>query len=326
MPLPRPTSPSNPAAPTKPAAPPHGADPSARTGTDATRRFFAHPASARPLTLWGSSSMSSEGGAEGTPIAVRIHEHLALANAPSAVHAFGVGATRSPHTLLLRGIARPQLIPAPAQAGRPGAVAVTLDSGLAPAGPIRCTGDIDGLPGELDGRTGTWVFTPSDPHAVVVPGRFTSSLGSTFSGARQVLWMGKNNILQVENVLADIDAMVQAAPDPQHDTLVLGHWATHNDPVGSAHGDALRTVNQQLARRYGDYFLGIEDVLTTENALCCAPIAPLRILEQGPTHDALSRGIVPPALIASDGIHLNGWGNLAVCAAIVNRMRELRWL
>lgn len=299
--------------------------PATTTGADAVSRFFAHPADARPITLWGSSSMSSEGGAEATPIAVRIHEHLALANAPSAVHPFGVGATRTPHTLLLRAIDRPVLTPELAQAGRPGAVAVTLSSGLRPAGPIRCPGEVEGLPGTLDGRSGSWVFEPAEPTAVVGPGVFTSSLPRIAPNARQVLWMGKNNIRDVDGVLRDTQAMCDAAPSPQ-DTLVLGHWATEHDPVGSATGEALRRVNAELARRHGERFLDVEAALTSEDGLMSAAIAPLRALEQGTTHDALERGVVPPCLIASDAIHLNGWGNLAVCSAIVRRMRELAWL
>lgn len=61
-----------------PAAPVPAEATSAVTGTEASRRLLAPELDARPLTLWGSSSMSSEGGSADTPLAVRIHEHLAL--------------------------------------------------------------------------------------------------------------------------------------------------------------------------------------------------------------------------------------------------------
>ena len=35
---------------------------------------------------------------------------------------------------------------------------------------------------------------------------------------------------------------------------------------------------------------------------------------------------MPPLLVASDEIHLNGWGNLALSWALARRMQELRWL
>ena len=46
---------------------------------------------------------------------------------------------------------------------------------------------------------------------------------------------------------------------------------------------------------------------------------------------ALALALATPAAaqvtdFASDGIHLNGWGNLVLSWAIVRRMQELRWL
>ena len=63
--------PQHAAAPAAPAAP--FSPSSALTGTEASRRLL-HPESGTPaLTLWGSSSMSSEGGDEATAVPVRIH-------------------------------------------------------------------------------------------------------------------------------------------------------------------------------------------------------------------------------------------------------------
>ena len=122
--------PQHAAAPAAPSSPAPGS-----TGTEASRRLL-HPESSAPaLTLWGSSSMSSEGGAEATAVPVRIHEHLALAAAPAAVHPYGVGATRSPHTLLQRGLDSPALRPGGDPEPGTGRRAVTLDSELRPAGP-----------------------------------------------------------------------------------------------------------------------------------------------------------------------------------------------
>src|SRR5690625_67019 len=88
------------AAPAAPGAPRPAELPGPRTGSDASRRLFSVRDASRPIALWGSSSMSSEGGDEATPVPIRIHEHLALAAAPATVHAYGVGATTSAHTLL----------------------------------------------------------------------------------------------------------------------------------------------------------------------------------------------------------------------------------
>jgi hypothetical protein len=320
MPSPQPAAPAAPAAPR-----PAGGTPSL-PGTEASRRLLAPERDARPLTLWGSSSMSSEGGASATPLAVRIHEHLALAAAPAVVHGYGVGATRSPHTLLMRGLDTPHLHRTDDPVTEPGRIPVSLGSGLTPSGRLRIPGDVAGVPGILDGSEGTWLFVPDDPSATVSEGIFRSALAAIAEGSRQVLWMGKNNIRDVEGVLEDTQRMWDAAADPSQDTLVLGQWPTPRDPIGSETADAVAAVNEEQQRRYGEHFLDLGGLLTSEEGLSCPPLAPLRLLEQATTQRALEKQIVPSGLRAPDDIHLNGWGNLAVSWAIVGRMRELRWL
>lgn len=305
-----------------PAAPVH----TASTGTDASRALLSPTTSPRPLTLWGSSSMSSQGGAEATPLEIRIHDHLSLAAAPAVVHAFGVGATRSAHTLLMRGLDTPTLrVTGPADATT-GAVPVTLEPALNPAGPLQIPGTCGDVAGTLDGSTGTWSFRPDDPVAPVAGGVFSSSLAAIAQGSRQILWMGKNNITDTAGVLHDTQRMWDAAEDPAHDTLVLGQWPTGQDPTGSATGTALALVNTEQQRRYGDQFLDLASLLTTVEGLACPPLQGLRLGEQASARDALAAGVVPEELRAPDGIHLNGWGNLAVSWAIVDRLRELGWL
>ena len=228
--------PQHAAAPAAPSSPAPGS-----TGTEASRRLL-HPESSAPaLTLWGSSSMSSEGGAEATAVPVRIHEHLALAAAPAAVHPFGVGATRSPHTLLQRGLVSPALRPEGGPEPGTGRRAVTLDSELRPAGPLRIPGRVDGVEGILDGSSGDWFFVPTDPADEITGGTFTSSLAEIAEGSRQVLWMGKNNIRDVEAVLEHTARMARrlATRTPS----CSASRCTENDPIGSETGAAVAEVN-----------------------------------------------------------------------------------
>ena len=294
-------------------------------GSAAARALLA-ASGTRDLALWGSSSMSSERGDESTPLPIRIHEHLALTVAPGTVHAHGVGATWSQHAVLMRGLDTPQATPQGSPDAATGAVTVTLDPDLPPHGRIRFPASLGDVPGQIDGSSGTWIFTPSDASATVTAGRLVSALAERTAGARQVLWMGKNNILDTARVLEDTQRMWDAAPDPEQDTLVLGQWATEYDPRGSATAEALAAVNAEQASRYGDHFVDVQALLTSESGLSCAPLAPLQVLEQATTHDALAQGVVPPVLIAHDLIHLNGWGNLAVGWTLIRRMRELGWL
>ena len=314
------------AAPAAPAAPPSRTESASRTGTEAARRLLAPTVSDRPLTLWGSSSMCSEGGGHATPVPIRIHEHLALSAAPAAVHPLGVGATRSGHTLLMRGLDTPGLLLRGEPAPGTGTVPVALDSGLTPAGPLQIPGEVDGVPGTLDGSSGDWRFTPEDPSRPLAEGVFRSALADLAEGSRQVLWMGKNNILDVEGVLADTERMWDAVDDPARDTLVLGQWPTAFDPAGSETAEAVEAVNREQQHRYGEHFLDLAELLTTAEGLDCPPLTPLQLLEQAATEEAFARGVVPDGLCAPDAIHLNGWGNLAVTWAILRRMRELRWL
>src|SRR5699024_9483370 len=150
-----------------------------------------------------SSSMSSEGGDGATPLPIRIHEYLGLAAAPATVHSFGVGATLSSHTLLMRGLDTPALTPTAAPAPGSGSVPVDLAPGPAPQGTLPISGEVAGVPGGLVGSSGAWLYTPDESAQAVTAGPFVSALAATAQGSRQVLWVGKNNILDIEGVLAD---------------------------------------------------------------------------------------------------------------------------
>lgn len=320
MPAPQPVA--APAAPLRPAAPAT----TAAIGSAAARALFSPAAGGRDLALWGSSSMSSERGDESTPLPIRIHQHLQLTIAPGTVHAHGVGATWSQHAVLMRGLDTPHATPTGTPDPVTGAVTLTLDPELPPRGAIAFPASVGEREGTLDGSSGTWIFTPSEAGDPVTAGTLVSALGARTAAARQVLWMGKNNIRDTARVLEDTQRMWDAAPDPEQDTLVLGQWATEHDPRGSATAEALAAVNAEQASRYGDHFVDVQALLTSESGLSCAPLVPLQVLEQATTQDALAQGVVPPVLIAHDLIHLNGWGNLAVGWTLIRRMRELGWL
>src|SRR5699024_11148230 len=84
-----------------------------------------------------------------------------------------------------------------------GSVPVALDPGPDPQGPLQIPGEVAGVPGVLDGSSGAWFYTPDDSAQAVTAGTFVSALAATAQGSRQVLWVGKNNILDIEGVLAD---------------------------------------------------------------------------------------------------------------------------
>ncbi|EWS80981.1 hypothetical protein BF93_01050 [Brachybacterium phenoliresistens] len=292
-------------------------------GTSAASDFFSLPRDTRALTCWGSSSMAFGRADEGTPLTARLSDRLALALAPAPVANHAVGATLSIHSLLQRGLETPTATPASSGAGT---VRIALDPEIPPRAGIEFPADIAGVAGRVTCSASAWSFTPEDPAAATPTGILTSHLGAESAGSRHLLWIGKNNIRDVQGVLAHTQAMWDAADSPAEDTLVLGQWPTPSDPHGSDTGDALRAVNAEQASRYGDRFLDIAGALADPEALSRGPVAALRLMEQGGTHDAIAQGIAPPELMGSDDIHLNGWGNLFVLDLLLQRMKELRWL
>ncbi|MFC0673643.1 hypothetical protein [Brachybacterium hainanense] len=293
------------------------------TGTASGRDFFALPRQMRALTCWGSSSMAYGRAEEGTPLTVRLSDRLALALAPATVANHAVGATLSVHTMLQRGLETPRATPAAETTGR---VRIALEPGIGAVDGIEFPADIAGVDGQVRTLDGAWTFEPQDPSAVTPAGTLTSHLGAQAAGSRQLLWIGKNNIRDTATVLAHTQAIWDAADVPEEDSLVLGQWATPADPVGSDTGEALAAVNAEQASRYDRHFLDLAGAFADPAALSRGPVAPLRIMEQAATHDALAQGITPPALVGSDDIHLNGWGNLFVLDLLLQRMKELGWL
>ena len=258
---------------------------------------------------------------QGTPLPVRFADRLAMLF-PTVMQQ-AVGGTVSGHCLLQRGLrdAQVSVVDGAEPASADGSVPVRVD-GLGPCLGFQLPGELAGVAGLLSATWEEWVFTPTNPADRVVSGTFSSRLREQVTGMRHVVWTGKNNILQRETVLADVHEIFDDAPE---DTLVLGHWCTPNDPAGSDTGEAVAAVNDAQREAYGDRFVDMGAALRDPDALQRPVLRPLRLMEQQATHEALERGVVPPALIADDDVHLNGWGNLLVLDVLVGRLRELGW-
>lgn len=293
------------------------------TGSPAGAAFLAPPEAAPGLALWGSSSMASGLGHEGTPLPIRFHEQLGAAFWPAPVESFALGGTTSWHTALQRAVLTPLATP---EAEGPGPVVVALDPYLPPRPGLEIPGSIGPVAGTLDCALGAFRFTPADPAAIVQEGTFTSSLGVRTRTWRHVVWTGKNNILETDTVLEHIRALRAAVAGPTGDTLVLGPWATPADGTGSARGEAMAALREALAAECGDRFLDVGAALRDPASLAIAPLAAAGIPEDPGTRSALADATTPPLLVGSDGTHLNGWGNLLVLDALQRRMQEVGWL
>lgn len=284
--------------------------------TGEAQAYFAPPA--KGVALWGSSSMADGQPEQSTPLPVRFADRLSLLF-PRVLQA-AVGGTRSGHCLLQRGLrdARVRVLGAPA----PGAAAEVEVTGFVPCLGFHLPGELEGTPGVLTASWEAWTFTADDPAAEVRSGRFVSTLPRELAGMRHLLWTGKNNITDVQTVLSDVQELWDLAPK---DTLVLGHWCTDHDAVGSETAAAVEAVNAAQAEAYGERFLDLGRLLRQEETLSRPVVAGLRLLEQASTVESLERGVTPSLLVADDIIHLNGWGNLLVLDLLVERLRALGW-
>lgn len=292
--------------------------------THALARAFAALAPERPLALWGSSSMEGGLGTEHTPRPVYVHEELANAMNPIPVTNLAYGAQFSGHTTILRGLDTPFVhIPEGYRGGR---VKVRVDADVPGMWSFTCHGRLSsGVSGTLTGTPENQWFFESDG-GPATSGEFTSSWKAKTETWRHVVWTGKNNIVQRERVLSDVERLVAAARTPETDAIVLGQWVTKNDLDAPEKIKAIHAVNDAQRAAYGARFVDVQALLTSEEALRAEPIASLKLQGRTETRTELDQGIVPTPLRGSDGIHLSGWGNLLVSWALIEKMKELKWM
>lgn len=290
----------------------------------ALARAFAALAPERPLALWGSSSMEGGLGAEHTPRPVYVHEEIANAMNPVPVTNLAYGAQFSGHTTILRGLDTPMVhIPEGYTGGR---VNVRVDTDVPGMWSFTCHGELSsGASGTLTGTPENQWFFESDG-GPATSGVFTSSWKATTENWRHVIWTGKNNIVQREQVLSDVERLVASARDPKTDAIVLGQWVTKNDLDAPEKIRAIHAVNAAQREAYGHRFVDVQALLTSEEALRAEPIASLDLHSRAETRSELEKGIVPTPLRGSDGIHLSGWGNLLVSWVLIEKMKELAWM
>lgn len=284
---------------------------------------LAIPEETESVALWGSSSMEGGLGEEHTPKPVFIHEELHFTFNPRPVHHVAYGAQWSNHSTLLRGLDTPFVrIPEGYTGGK---TEVQVDTPVPALWTFTCRGTLDsGATGTLLGsKEKKWYWEGEGPAR---SGVFTSGWKSVTKNSRHVLWTGKNNISDLEQVDSDIDRLVRAARDPERDVIVLGQWVTKNDLDRPQIIENIHVLNARHAARYGRRFVDVQAILTSDAALYAEPLWELELWTRDQTAKERALGIVPDPLRGSDGVHLSGWGNLLVVLALVERMKELQWV
>ncbi|GAB2542611.1 hypothetical protein [Brachybacterium huguangmaarense] len=295
----------------------------AATGTSSGRAALAVPAATGGLALWGASSMAGGHGHQGTPLPTYIHDILTLAVNPRPVRNHAHGGTNSGYALLASGAETPVVtLPAGYTGGR---VTVQVATASWAVAGTSIPGSIGGLRGVLSSPAlNVWQFERTGGSGGSGP--FLSDWRAEARDSRHIIWTGKNNITQTDLVQAHIEAVRATARNPADDVLVLGQWATSSDRNGTGTNGALTTLNRRQKQAYGTRFLDVQELLTTPWGLSSHPVRGLNLLDRADVRGDIAAGIVPRALQGSDGVHLNGWGNLVVAAAIITRMGDIGWL
>jgi hypothetical protein len=277
----------------------------------------------RPFVLWGSSSAASalhRDRPRGFP-AVRIDDLLSqLLEVPGTSRA--VSGDRSWQTLAMRSSAHPYLprlgsgygvgrIPAH------GSLVVPTVDGRVPSVHLAIPGTVSGLPCTIQavGRDeGDVVLRRAVPGAEleVAPAseaRWRTALEEEHRGHVHLLWTGKNNIEDPDQVLSDTRAAWGVEPGT---SVVMGHWHTAADRPGTAGWEEVRAVNAALRAEYGDRFYDTMADLRDPGLWSLAALRAHRIGASPADRRWLGLGLPPRSVVAADRRHLNALGNTIV--------------
>ncbi|MEX5295286.1 hypothetical protein QYM41_08395 [Kocuria sp. CPCC 205268] len=277
----------------------------------------------RPFVLWGSSSAASaryRDRPRGFP-AVRIEDLLAqLLEAPGASRA--VSGDRSWQTLAMRSTAHPYLprLGSGYGVGRlpaHGAVVVPTVDGRVPSALVEVPGTVSGIPCTIQAvtRDGTdVVLRRAVPGARVdvapaSAARWRTALEERHRGHVHLLWTGKNNIEDQDQVVADTRAAWEVEPGT---SVVMGQWHTVADRPGTEGWEQVRAVNAVHRREYGDRFYDTMADLRDPALWSLPQLRPHRIGASAADRRWLGLGLPPRSVVGGDRRHLNALGNTIV--------------
>lgn len=133
-----------------------------------------------------------------------------------------------------------------------------------------------------------------------------------------VLWPGRNNVAEPDQVIGDTAAMIQHLRPAVPRFLVLSEHNNANEPVGTTNYNHVIAINNGQRLRYGRRFIDTRAHLI-EFGLVEAGLAPT-----SQDNADKANGIVPTSL-RSDATHLNAAGSTIVANLIKRRLLELGW-
>ena len=310
---------------------------------DATASVFSadfnYPTVTGPsLALWGSSSFEGAQADQGVPAGFDASMKALLSSYLSApILEFGRGGETSTMIAARRGVTSNlyklsfpnDRIPAS------GSVTVTLSdtSNTAWGSSAFLPGYVGGVAGILEaGSTdGTYLFTRVVPgEEIYAPAKtqaawFYSYQEMISRSSYHVIQIGRNNMSDLSRLQKDTQACFDLAPER---TIVMGHFGSRGDGTGSDRLKQAQAYNSWAADTYGYLFMNPETYLretTQESWLRYGALSGSGVWSSDEDRKAYEAGQVPPSLYSSDGLHLNGWGYVALSQMVYYKVTELGW-
>lgn len=283
--------------------------------------------------------MVGEKGHESSPIPCNINSIIWQTICPLPYYPTAIGAMTTPTTKVQMGVDTPRIeFPggrANTATGQRASAVLDHHTGRAHTMSrhpfFTCNGTLSGIHGRIHANGRDILWSSDDHRSRPRNGNFISDYrqlvlnGDGRGRFHHVIWAGKNNITTNggNTVLADVAAMLDFTGGYQQ-TIILGQWTTQRD--ANTQIAAMRHVNDTQRDRYGNNFLDIQHLVTTPEGLSSPPVAGLGLWTNATVRREAAAGRAPDVIVASDGIHLNGWGNLIVTWALIEKMKELTWL
>lgn len=209
-----------------------------------------------------------------------------------------------------------------------GEIVLTARDGRVPITNQPIPGTLAGLPVTASGIWGSDRLVrlrrlepgePVDLHAES-DGTWRTALEQHHRGDVHVLWMGKNNVLDLSQVLEDTRRA--AAVEPER-TIVMGHWKTWMNRPGTEKSEPIDQLNRAYAEEYGPRFFDTARHLLDPQMWRLPEIADKGIGQSDVDQERVALGLPPKSLIAHDHAHLNAYGLVILSQALAQQIRGL---
>lgn len=300
---------------------------------------FIYPTVTGPsVALWGSSSFEGAQAEQGVPAGFDATISSLLSGYLKApVLNFGRGGETSSMINARRGDAhhRYRLVFPEDRIPASGSVPVTLakDSTVEWGSVVQVPGFVGAVPGILSAgeAEGSYIFTRVQAgEEIYAPATtpataFTSYQEMISRSCFHVIQIGRNNLHEPEAIKQDTQRAFDLAPER---TLILGHFRSRDDAADSPRAKQVVSYNTWAAETFGDRFMNPETFLrdyTQESWLRYGALSGSGVWSSDEDREAYDQGKIPPSLYASDGLHLNGWGYVALAQLLYYRLTGLGW-